>query len=288
MQVQGNMKASKGPKGSFQLKMANTNVNVSTELENHNRNYAHSRNGNVDISYHNFQESADSQSMNEHIESKYVQFVNRAIENEMIDNSYNGLVQCLRSEIESTFDMPTNYNSGLVVVNKKSQLTVSLLKTQIYNDDQTDKQRKIQYVAFRQNESENGYKLKVKIVLAKQPSWESEVVAQQAQQHININNVKFQADQIVAYAVMERVQQNGEYRFNVKDASVQLEGLKYDIGKFDLAKNSNEKLAREVGQNLQKIIENGMSAALQQQLFQQQQICQQNTYDCVRCKNLYN
>lgn len=285
MQIQGNMKASTGPKGSFQLKMANTNVNVSTELENHNRNYAHSRNGKIDISYQNFQESADSQSMNEHIESKYIQFINRAIENEMIDNSYNGLVKCLRSEIESTFDMPINYNAGLVVFNKKSQLTVSLMKTQIYNDDSDDNQRKIQYIAFRQNKHENGYKLKVKIVLANQPSWESEVVAQKAQQNIKINNVKFQADQIVAYAIMERVQQNGEYRFNVKDASIQLEGLKYDIGKFDLANNSNEKLAREVGQNLQKIIENGMSAALQQQLFQQQQICQQG--DCVRCNNQY-
>lgn len=281
------MKASTGSKGSFQLKMANTNVNVSTELENHNRNYAHSRNGKIDISYHNLQESsADSQSMNEPIESKYLQFINRAIENEMIDYSYNGLVKCLRSEIKSIFDMPANYNKGLVIVNKKSQLTVSLLKTQIYNEDPTDKQRKIQYLAFRQNKYENGYKLKVKIVLANQPSWESEVVAQKAQQHIRINNVKFQAEQMVAYAVMERVQQNGEYKFNVKNASIKFEGLKYDIEKFNLANNSNENLAREVGQNLQKTIENSISAALQQQLYKEQQICQQS--DCVRCNNQYN
>lgn len=289
--VKGNLKASTGPRGPFNLVMFNTNVNVSTDLENHNsnRNYAYSSNGKAEFNPLSSISSSDSQLITDNVESKYVQFINRAIENELIDNSYNGLVGCLRSEIESYLDVPMTKNRpDMVIENKKTQLTVSLVKTQVWNSDQTNKLKKVQYVAFRQNKYGNGYKLKVKIVLAKQPTWESDVVARKSHEEIKIKNVNFRAQNIVATAVMERVQQhNGAYKFNVEDANIRIEGLKYDIGKFDLDDSTNDKLAREVGQNLEKILENGMSAALQQQLYQQQQICQQSPLDCVKC-NQYN
>jgi len=263
-------------------------MNVSTELENRNRNYAHSRNENAQLAYKNNENSSENQSIKEAIETKYVQLLNTEIESEMIDNSYNGLVGCLRSEIESTFDMPLNNKLNLVMENKKSQLTVSLAKSHSWNDDQSrnqyNRKRSVQYVAFRQNQSGNEYKLKVKVVLAKQPTWESDIVAQKSNQQVNINNVKFNAQNIVASAVMKRVsQENGAYKFIVEESNIKFEGLRYDIGKFDLPNNTNEKLAREIGQNLQKIMENGMSAALRQQLYQQQQICKQRPMDCNSC-----
>lgn len=286
--AKGYMKSSTGPKGLFNLMMSNTCVNVSTELEsqNRNRNYAHSHSENMEINYPKSGDSSDSQMINENIEHKYVQFMNKAIESEMIDYSYGGLVGCLRSEIESTFSMPSNSKPSLVIENKKTQMTVSLTRTQTWNDDQVNKQRKVQYFAFRQNPSGKGYKLKVKVILAKQPTWESDVFAKKSHQEIIVKNVNFHAKYIIATAVMERVQQqSGAYKFNVDDASIKLEGLKFDIGKFNFYNAANEKLAREVGQNLPKILEYGMSAALQQQLYQQQQICQQSPMDCVRCSN---
>jgi len=165
---------------------------------------------------------------------------------------------------------------------------VSLARTQSWSDQTVNKQKKIQYVAFRQNKNGNGYKLKVKVVLAKQPQWDSDINAQKGNKQINIKNVNFRAQNIVATAIMERVsQQNGLYKFNVEDAKVKIEGLRYDIGKFDLPENTNQKLAMEIGQNLPKILENGMSAALEKQLYQQQQICQQNSMDCARCNQHY-
>lgn len=286
----GNLKASTGPKGSFLLKMANTYVNVSTELQNRNRNrnYAHSENGQTEISYQNLQDSdIGKQSIDEHITSKYVQFMNRAVESEMIENSYNGLVGCLRSEIEAAFTMPSNTKAKLTIENKRSQLAVTLpQKTQTYTDSNPSKQRKVLYVALRQSESGNGgYQLKVKAVLANQPTWESDVIAQKGSKRIDIKNVMFHAQDIVATAVLGRVPlHNGSYRFSVEDASVKLEGLRFDVGKFDInADTATEKLAREIAQNLPKIIENGMSAALQQQLYQQQQIIQQNPMAYIRC-----
>ncbi|XP_060853734.1 putative uncharacterized protein DDB_G0282133 [Rhopalosiphum padi] len=286
--VKAKFNSNNGIKKSFNLNMFNTDMNVSTELENRNRNYAHSRNENAQLVYKNNENSSENQSIKEAIETKYVQLLNTEIESEMIDNSYNGLVGCLRSEIESTFDMPLNNKLNLVMENKKSQLTVSLAKSHSWNDDQSrnqyNRKRSVQYVAFRQNQSGNEYKLKVKVVLAKQPTWESDIVAQKSNQQVNINNVKFNAQNIVASAVMKRVsQENGAYKFIVEESNIKFEGLRYDIGKFDLPNNTNEKLAREIGQNLQKIMENGMSAALRQQLYQQQQICKQRPMDCNSC-----
>lgn len=281
-----------GPnKKSFDLKMTNSFVNVSTELENHNRNrnHGHSRNENIQLNYENSQDSSDSQLINENIESKYVQFMNRAIESAMIDYSYNGLVGCLRSEVESTLDIPSGTEPNLVIENKKSQLTVSLVRTQTRNGNRSQNQRKVSSVVFRQNQFGNGYKLKVKIILANQPTWESNVVAQKGHEQINIQNVNFNAQNIFATVVMGRVQQpNGDYKFNVDSARVQFQGLKYDIGKFNLIQNENENLAREVGQNLQTILENGMSSALQQQLYQQQQIIQQNPMEFISCNQFNN
>lgn len=285
--VKGNFKPSTGPsKKSFDLRMTNIYVNVSTELESHNtnRNHGHSRNENTQVNYENSQDTSDSQLINENIESKYVQFMNRAIESEMIDYSYNGLVGCLRSEIESTLDFPSSTKSDLVIENKNSQLSVSFLRTQIQNGDQ----RKISSVVFRQNQSGNGYKLKVKLILADQPTWQSDVVAKKGHEQINIQNVNFEAQNVVATVVMGREQQqNGEYKFNIDNAKVQFQGLKYDIGKFNFIQNTNENLAKEVGQNLQTILENGMSSVLQQQLYQQQQIIQQNPTEFIRC-NQFN
>lgn len=273
-----------GQKGLFDLQMTNSNMNVSTVLGNHNRNYAHSQTDNVKFSAQNFQEFSDSQSVHDNVKSKYVQFINRAIENEMIDYSYYGLVGCLRSEIESTFDMPATPNSEMVYENKKSQLTVIWKRSQSWSDDYPSAQRKIQYIAFRQNKFGNGYQLKVKAVLAKHPTWDSDVVANDAHHHINVKNVHFSAKKIVATAIMERVTlQNGEYKFNVKDAKINLEGLKYDIGKFNHVRDTNQRLSLEIGQNLQKIMENTMSSALKRQLYQQQQMCQQNSKDCGKC-----
>jgi len=216
------------------------------------------------------------------------------MESEMIRYSYNDLVGCLRSEIETSFEMPLNKKLSLDIENKKTQLSVSFVRSHSWNNEQSsnqfNKQKTVQYVAFRQNQSGNGYKLKVKIVLAKQPTWESDIFAQKLNQKFNINNVKFSAQNIVASAVMKRVQlENGAYKFNVEEANIKLEGLRYDIGKFDLPKNTNEKLAREIGQNLQEIMEDGMSAALRQQLYQQQQICKQRPMDCNSCsQNQFN
>lgn len=277
--TKGYYKGSMGSKGSVNLKMFNTFVNVSTELENYNRNYAHSRNGNTEVFYEN---SPNDQSINENIESQYVQFVNRAIESEMIDNSYNGLVGNLRSEIESAIDLPTE-TKPLVIENNKSKLVVSFLNSQGFNSDKIYKQKKVQFFAFRQNKFGTGYKLKIKVLLSKEPKWESDIIAQKAQQKININNVNFEARNIYATATMERVKRpNGEFKFNVEDACVHFEGLKFDIGKFNYIKSSHDNLANEVGQNLQSILENGMSAALQQQLYRLQQICQQSSYECTK------
>lgn len=277
-----------GQKGLFDLQMTNLNMSVSTVLGNHNRNYAHSNSGNVEFSAQNFQDSFDIRSVHDNIKSKYVQFINRAIENEMIDNSYSDLVGCLRSEVESTFDMPPTPHSDMVIENKKSHLTVTLKRSQTWSDDSSSAQRKIHSVAFRQNKSGNGYKMKVKILLAKQPTWDSDVIANDAYQQINVKNVHFSAKKIVATAVMERVAlQNGEYKFNVDDASINMEGFKYDIGKFNQVSDSNQRLSHEIGQNLQKIIENGMSAALKKQLYQQQQMCHNNSKECIKC-NQYN
>ncbi|KAE9544351.1 hypothetical protein AGLY_001530 [Aphis glycines] len=286
--VKAKFNANNGLKKSFNLNMINTDMTVSTELENRNRNYAHSRNEITQLAFKNYENSSESQSIKEVIETKYVQLLNAEIESQMIDNSYHGLVGCLRSEIESSFDMPMNNKLNLVMENKKSQLTVTLAKSQSWNDDQSrnqyNRKRTVQYVAFRQNQSGNGFKLKVKVVLAKQPTWESDVLAQKLNQHVKINNVKFSAQNIVASAVMNRVQQeNGAYKFIVEESNIKLEGLRYDIGKFDLPYNTNDKLAREIGQNLQTIMENGMSAALRQQLYQQQQICKQRPMDCNSC-----
>jgi len=292
--VKAKFNANKGLKKSFNLNMFNTDMNVSTELENPNRNYAHSRNGNAQLVFKNIEDSSDNQLIKEIIENNYVKLLNSEIESEMIRHSYNGLVGCLRSEIESTFEMPLNKKLNLDIENKKTQLSVSFVRSHLWNDDQSSyqlkKQKTVQYVAFRQNQSGNGYKLKVKVLLAKQPTWESDIVAQKLNQKININNVKFTAQNIVASAVMKRVPlDNGAYKFNVEEANIKLEGLRYDIGKFDLPKNTNEKLAREIGQNLQKIMENGMSAALRQQLYQQQQICKQRPMDCNSCsRNQFN
>lgn len=297
--AKGNLKASVGPKGLFNIKITDTSVNVSTELGsvNRNRNYGRSTNGDVEFGYQNVQDATENQSIGDNIESTYVQFMNRAIENELIDNSYNGLVGCLRSEIESTFDMPAYIKSSdMVIENTKSQLTVSLVNTQTWKSNDSpivstaaDRQKKIRFVGFRQNKSGNGsYKLKVSVVLAKQPAWQCDVVAQKPGKRIIIENVNFHAQNIVATAVMERVpQQNGIYKFHVNDASVKLEGLRYDIGKFDVTDNTNEKLAKEVGQNLSEILENGMSAAFLQQLYHQQRMCQLNQIDCVKC-NRFN
>lgn len=298
----GNLKSSTGPKGSFHLKMIDTYVNVSTELQNRNRNYAHSMSAQVELGYQNYQhESAtDKQSMEEHIYGKYVQFVNRAVENEMIDNSYTGLIGCLRSEIQSAFSLPFNaavkVPSKLTVENKRYPLIVSLTNTgqTTYRDEQYyDKQRKIEYVAFRQSGGNGGYQMKIKTVLAKHPSWESDVFAQKSGKQIDIKNVAFHAQDIVATAVLDRVPlynnnnyNNGAYRFVVRDAAVKLNGFGFDVAKFGFAADSDtgsEKLAREIAADLPKIIENGMSAALQQQLYQQQQVCQQNPMECIRC-----
>ncbi|XP_003242199.1 putative uncharacterized protein DDB_G0282499 [Acyrthosiphon pisum] len=292
--VKAKFNANEGLKKSFNLNLFNTEMDVSTELENPNRNYAHSRNGNTQLVFKNIEDSSDNQLIKEIIENNYVKLLNSEIESEMIRNSYNDLVGCLRSEIESTFEMPLNKKLSLDIENKKTQLSVSFVKSHSWNDDQSSyqfkKQKTVQYVAFRQNQSGNGYKLKVKVLLAKQPTWESDIVAQKLNQKININNVKFTAKNIVASAVMKRVPlDNGAYKFNVEEANIKLEGLRYDIGKFDLPKNTNEKLAREIGQNLQKIMENGMSAALRQQLYQQQQICKQRPMDCNSCsRNQFN
>lgn len=276
--------------------MFNTDMNVSTELENPNRNYAHSRNGNAQLVFKNIEDSSDNQLIKEIIENNYVKLLNSEIESEMIRNSYNGLVGCLRSELESTFEMPLNKKLNLDIKNKKTQLSVSFVRSHSWNDDQSSyqfkKQKTVQYVAFRQNESGNSYTLKVKILLAKRPTWENDIVVQKLNQinPIKINNVQFSAQNIVASAVMKRVPlDNGAYKFNVEEADIKLEGLRYDIGRFDLPKNTNEELAREVGQNLQKIMENGMSAALRQQLYQQQRICKQRPMDCNSCsRNQFN
>lgn len=288
-----------GPKGLFNIKFTDTNVNVSTDLGSVNRNryYGRTFNGDVEFGYQNVQDAAEAQSIGDNVESKYVQFINRAIESEMIDNSYGGLVGCLRSEIESTFDMPAYMKSAdMVIENTKSQLTVSLVNTQTWKSNDspsfgaaTDRQKKIRFVGFRQSKYGNGgYKLKVSVVLAKQPTWQCDVVAQKPGKRIVVENVNFRAQSIVATAVMERVPQpNGMYKFHVNDASVKLDGLRYDIGKFDVTDSTNEKFAKEVGQNLSEILENGMSAALLQQLYHQQRMCQQNQIDCVKC-NRFN
>ncbi|CAI6363698.1 unnamed protein product [Macrosiphum euphorbiae] len=294
--VKAKFNAKEGLKKSFILNMFNTDMNVSTELENSNRNYAHSRNGNAQLVFKNIEDSSDNQLIKDIIENNYAKRLISEIESEIIRNSYNGLVGCLRSELESTFEMPLNKKLNLDFENKKTQLSVSFVRSDSWNDDQSSyqfkKQKTVQYVAFRQNQSGNGYKLKVKVLLAKRPTWESDIVLQKLN-HINpikINNVKFSAQNIVASAVMKRVPlDNGAYKFDVEEASFKLEGLRYDIGKFDLPKNTNEKLVREVGQNLQKIMENGMSAALRQQLYKQQQICKQRPMDCNSCsRNQFN
>lgn len=288
----GNLKASTGPKGSFQLKMTNTYVNVSTELQtrNRNRNYAHTENERTAISYQNLLGAADvgKQTVGEHVTGEYVRFMNRAVESEMIDSSYAGLVGCLRSEIGSAFDMPSDTDAKLTIENKRSGLTVTLpQKAQTYTDAGPGKQRKVLYVAFRQNGPGNGggYRLKAKAVLAERPAWVSDVIAQRAGKRVVVRNVAFHAQDIAATAVLERVPlRDGSYRFGVQDASVKLEGLRFDVGKFDVdADAATAKLAREIAQDLPQIIENGMSAALQQQLYRQQRICQQNPMDCIGC-----
>lgn len=272
------------------MKINNANVNISTELQNRNRNrnYGYSSIENAELNYpQNVQESAtfDDLSVNENIKNQYVQFMRRAMESELIENCYNGLFACLKNEIETPFKLSTNNNADLMVTNKKSQLSVFFERSQSWTDEHTNEQRKVQFVGFRKNKNGNGYQLKVKIVLATRPAWKSDVTAKKGQQEVTVRNVKFQAQHIFASAIMEYVQQNNdEYKFQVQDAKIELDGLRYDVAKFDEPKNENQNFAREVGQNLKRIIENGMSAALQQNLYQQQEICSLSvTNECARC-----
>ncbi|VVC29646.1 Hypothetical protein CINCED_3A016978 [Cinara cedri] len=289
LSVNGNVKAGAGQKKSFNLKINNANVNISTELQNRNRNKNNCRSSieNTELNYLNFQQSSsfEDSSINESIKSRYVQFMSRAVESELIENCNNGLVACLKYEIETPFKLPSNYNADLMVANKKSKLSVSFEKTQSWTDEQTTDQRKVDFVGFRKNMNGNGYQLKVKVVLATRPAWKSDVIAKKGPLEVTVRNVKFQAQHIFASAVMERVQQqNGEYKFQVQDAKIELDGLRYDFAKFSESQNENQKFTREVGQNLRRIIENGMSAALQQNLYTQQEICSSGvTNDCARC-----
>lgn len=256
------------------------------ENRNRNRNYGQSSIENAELNYQNFHELSSSEDLttNENIKSLYVKYMSSAIESELIDNCYNGLVACLKYEIETPFKISSSDNADLVVANKNSKLSLSLEKSNSWTDEQMNEQRKIQFVGFRKNKNGSGYQLKIKVALATRPEWKSDVVAKKGQQQITVRNVKFQAQHIFASAVLERAQQlNGEYKFQVQNAKIELDGLRYDINKFDELKNENRNFAREVGQNLRKIIENGMSAALQKNLYQQQEICRLNGNDCARC-----
>lgn len=289
LSINGNVKTGSGYKRSFNLMITNTNVNVSTEMENRNRNrnYGYSSIENAELNYQNIQEFSSSENLllTTNIKNQYVQFIRRAIENELIDNCYNGLVACLKHEIETPFYLSTNYDSNMMITNKKSKFSVSLERTQSWISEQSNDLRKVQFVGFRKNMNGSGYQVKVKVFLAIRPTWTSDVVAKKGQQQITIRNVNFRAQNIFATAVMERVQQNsGEYKFQVQDAKIVMDGFRYNIEKFDELKNENQNFAREIGQNLQKIIENGLSAALKQNLYQQQEICQlDGTKDCAKC-----
>lgn len=281
--VNGYLKASTGSKGSFNMKMINTNVDVSTELENRNRNvnYVNTRAENAELK---IQDSSDNQLVNESINNKYVQFLKRAIGNEILADSYRGLVECLKSETDSNFGLPSEIKSNFVINNKKSHMIVSFVNNRVWRDDQPNELRKVQTFALRQNHSGNGYKLMVKVVLAREPQWLSDILVQKTEQNVSIRDVNFRAREITATAIMEYApQQNGANTFNVNSVNVKFEGLRFDIEKFSQMENSEQKLAMEVGKNLQEIIENGMAIALQQQLYQQQQVCTQQPMECNRC-----
>lgn len=265
--------------------MTNAIVNVSTDLENRNRNhnFVNMQYENTEFSSQNIQDSSDGQSISENIETKYVPFLKRAIENEMIKNSYRDLAACLKSETETEFELSPTNKLNFQVENTKSQLTVAVKSSLSLEDYQVKKIGKIVSVAFRQNEMRNGNELMVNVVLAQQPKWQLDIVAQKAHQSVDIKNVDFYAENIVATVVMEHAQHNGDYEFNVKDVSVQYEGLKFDIAKFDIAQNMSEPLAREVGYNLREILENGLSSTLKQLLYQEQQTCQQHPSNCNKC-----
>lgn len=288
MSINANAKAGAGHKRSFNLKITNTNVNVSAELQSHNRNrnYGQSSIEHAELNYQNSHELSWSEDVttNENIKNQYVKYLSSAIESELIENNYNGLVACLKHEIETPFKISSSENADLVIANKNSKLSVSLEKSNSWTDEQASEQRKIQFVGFRKNKNGSGYQLKVKVTLATRPEWKSDVVAKNGQQQITVRNVNFQAQNIFASAVLEHaLHHNGEHKFRVQNAKIEFNGLRYDMNKFDEPRNENRNFAREVGQNLQKIIENGMSAALQKNLYQQQTLCSLNGNDCARC-----
>ncbi|XP_050443794.1 putative uncharacterized protein DDB_G0282133 [Adelges cooleyi] len=277
--AEGNTKTNTGNNEPFNVKMNNANIRVSTELNNRNRNVAWTHSEQIQINT----DSALSQKhqiLNQNnAASKFIQHLKRSIENEMIENSYEGFVGCMRTEAQKTYNMPLGPENDMVIVNKRTGLKVSLVNTQNWNDIESKDTRKIKSVSVRQIESGNGFRVKVNIVMSKQPTWQSDILVNKQQQTANFKNVNFQANDIVATAVLENIIQiNGDSRFNVADVQVKFNGLKFNIA-------DNQDLAMDVQQNLHRMLENNMAVVLKQQLKQQHQFCQNSQDECAKCGN---
>ncbi|XP_050526391.1 uncharacterized protein LOC126897055 [Daktulosphaira vitifoliae] len=267
--VNGNLKTNNGQRERFQVKMLNTDVTVSTELYNKNLKTVDTFNEKLEMSMENSSLLEREQILNENTEALYLRYWKRTIENQMVENTYNGLIGCMRHEALKEIFFPMESTKNMEIFNKKSGLKVTLAETQNWRDLASNNANKISSVAVRPIKTGNGFRIKANIVLAKQPSWESDINVQKGEQQTTFRNVQFQANEIVATATMEGINQLlGGRHFNVVDVDVKFYGLRFDLP-------NDQTFATELEQNLRHMMENYMAVVLKEQLKHEYQIYQQ-------------
>ncbi|XP_050443783.1 uncharacterized protein LOC126847521 [Adelges cooleyi] len=274
--AEGNMKMPGGNNEPFNVKFTNGSGLVSIELNNSNQNIAVFQTEHAEM---NFSRDQKMQLSIANAGSRYMQFLERSIENEMIKITNEGVVGCLKNEAQSAFNMPLGPNNGMQIVDKDTGLEVSMVNAQNWNEAESKESRVVKSVSVRQIESGNGMRVMVNIVLSRQPTWTSDILVNKQQRSANFKNVNFQANDIVATAVLENIVQiNGDKQFNVAYVKVNFNGLKFNIA-------DNQDLAMDVQQNLNKMMENNMAVVIKQQLIQQNQVCQSSQDECAKCAN---
>ncbi|XP_050526390.1 GATA zinc finger domain-containing protein 14-like [Daktulosphaira vitifoliae] len=266
--INGNFKTNNGQKGYLKVKMLNTDVCVTTELYNKNLKTVDTFNEKLDMNMEFASQLENDQLIYQNAESSYLRNLKRTFENKLYEGTYNGLIGCMRHEVTKEFSIPSETITNMEIYNKKTGFKVILTNGQFQEESITNT-NKIASVVVRPTKSGNGYRFKVNIVLAKQPSWKNDITVQKGEQQTTFRNVQFQANEIVATAILENVSQHmGGRQFRVSDVNFELKGLRFNL--------SNDKtFATELEQNLRHMIENNMAVVLKEQLKHEYQIYQQ-------------
>ncbi|XP_050526393.1 uncharacterized protein LOC126897056 [Daktulosphaira vitifoliae] len=257
--VNGNLKTNNGQRERFQVKMLNTDVTVSTELYNKNLKTVDTFNEKLEMSMENSSLLEREQILNENTEALYLRHLKRTIENQMVENTYNGMIENMIIEAQKEIIFPLE-TKNLEILNKISGLKIYLVGPKNWREIESNIAKKISSVTVRPIKSGNGFRVKVNIVLAKQPSWESDIKVQKGEQQTTFRNVQFQANEIVATATMEGVKQfMGELQFRVVDVNVIFDGLTFIV-------SENHTLSTEVQNNLKNMMETFMRNVIKEQL----------------------